>query len=308
VLMQYSNCTMTDLYEYLGLPALKSFVKFDSKERAGFTDVFQMALEYRMEIKLIVCSGTSWLTDGPAGYAESMQVWHDWSQAHVFAMVNKGEKGKSLIRCILFPQPMLPYIKPAVDAGKERLMLQQHSFEATNVARMLVGANCHKSVNTVQSETDLIGMETLERSVNDNFFDVVPFSFKPTIKNTSNPVHDRMPVKLRLTGRSSWLTEDRSDEKQCLTVKFLTNWCEAILSDLQVFGGGYSNNPVELLRARATLPNILVAEGSWNDQVEVVRKNLGMLNAFCIHPSSHADTHMDTAIAVAEHKLTCYNR
>ena len=73
-----------------------------------------------------------------------------------------------------------------------------------------------------------------------------------------------------------------------------------------MIGGGYSNNPTELLRTRAQLPNILVPEGSWNDQVEVVRKNLGMVNAFCIHPSSHADTMMDTAIAVAEHKLTCY--
>ena len=54
VSMRYSNSTMTDLYEYLGLPALKSFARFDSKERAGFTDVFQMALNERMEIKLIV--------------------------------------------------------------------------------------------------------------------------------------------------------------------------------------------------------------------------------------------------------------
>ena len=98
-------------------------------------------------------------------------------------MGKKGDKANSYIRCILFPQPMLPYIKPAVDEGKEKIMLQQHCFEATNAARMLVGANCHKSVNTVQSETDLIGMETLERSVHDNFFDTVPYSFKPTIKN-----------------------------------------------------------------------------------------------------------------------------
>jgi hypothetical protein len=308
VSMRYSNCTMTDLYEYLALPALKSFAKFDSKERAGFTDVFQTALAYRLEIKLIVASGTSWLSDGPAGYTESMQVWHDWSQAHVFAMVDRGEKGKSLVRCILFPQPMLPYIKPAVDAGNERKMLQQHSFEATNVARMLVGANCHKSVNTVQSETDLIGLESLERSVDDNFFDVVPYSFRANLKNTSNPAHDRMPVKLRLTGHSSWPTSDRSDDRQCLTVKFLTEWCEAILADLQVFGGGYSRDPEELLRARATLPNILVAEGSWDAQVEVERKKLGMLNAFCIHQTAHADTHMDTAVAIAEHKLTCFEQ
>ena len=53
VSMRYSNCTMTDLYEYLGLPALKSFVKFDSKERAGFTDVFQMALHCKKLPKYI---------------------------------------------------------------------------------------------------------------------------------------------------------------------------------------------------------------------------------------------------------------
>ena len=81
-----------------------------------------------------------------------------------------------------------------------------------------------------------------------------------------------------------------------------------IFADLQVFGGGYSRDPEELLRARATLPNILVAEGSWDAQVEVERKKLGMLNAFCIHQTAHADTHMDTAVAIAEHKLTCFEQ
>ena len=37
VSMRYSNTTLTDLYEYLGLPALKSFARFNSKERNGFT-------------------------------------------------------------------------------------------------------------------------------------------------------------------------------------------------------------------------------------------------------------------------------
>ena len=90
VSMRNSNTTLTDLYEYLSLPALKSFARFNSKERNGFTDVLQIALHERMEVKLIVGSGTSWLTDGPAGYAEGMQVWYDWSQAHFFIM---GEEG-----------------------------------------------------------------------------------------------------------------------------------------------------------------------------------------------------------------------
>ena len=55
---------------------------------------------------------------------------------------------------------MVPYIKPAIDEGKEKLMLTQNSFEATNAARIMVGANCHKSVNCTQSETDLVGMDS----------------------------------------------------------------------------------------------------------------------------------------------------
>ena len=115
-----------------------------------------------------------------------------------------------------------------------------------------------------------------------------------------------MPVRVRLTGKVSWLSKERSDEKQCLSVKFLIGWCEAVLTDLKAFGGGYTNTTAQLLRMRAQHPNILVPESSWNDQVGVVRHSMGCVNAFCIHPSTQTDTHMDTAIAVAEHKLDSY--
>ena len=58
---------------YLMLPSLKSM----AEERKGFTDVLQLALHERMEIKLVIGSGTSWLTDGAAGYADSLQVIYD---------------------------------------------------------------------------------------------------------------------------------------------------------------------------------------------------------------------------------------
>ena len=69
---------------------------------------------------------------------------------------------------------------------------------------------------------DLIGMDTVERSVNTvKYFDTVPYSFKPQLKNSGNPVHDRMPVRFRLSGNVSWLARYRSDEEQRLTAKFL---------------------------------------------------------------------------------------
>ena len=120
------------------------------------------------------------MTDGPSGYVDSMQQIYDWAQAHFFRMGQKGREARSLITCVLFPQPMLPFIKLATEEGKEKIMMTQNSFEATNCARMMVGATCHKSVRSAQSETDLIGMDTVDRSVHDRFFD---------LKNSGNPVH-----------------------------------------------------------------------------------------------------------------------
>ena len=62
------------------------------------------------------------------------------SQAHFFKMGLKGKEAKSHITCVLFPQPLLPFIRLAMEAGKEKLMMTQNSFEATNCARMMVGA------------------------------------------------------------------------------------------------------------------------------------------------------------------------
>ena len=95
---------------------------FNSK--GGFTDILQAALNDRMEIKLVIASGTSWLTDGPSGYVDSMQVIYDWAQAHFFKMGLKGKEAKSYITCVLFPQPLLPFIRLAVEEGKEKLMMK----------------------------------------------------------------------------------------------------------------------------------------------------------------------------------------
>jgi hypothetical protein len=113
-------------------------------------------------------------------------------------------------------------------------------------------------------------METLDCSVHDRFFNAVPFSFKPQLESGGNRAHDRMPVKLRLFEKSSWLSQERSDGDQRLTVKFLLAWSFAMFKDLKPFGRGNANTKDQLLKMRALHPNILVPEGSWNDQVETV--------------------------------------
>ena len=140
------------------LPSLRNFGEFQSKARGGFTDILQAALKDRLEIKLAVASGTSWLRDGPSGYVDSMQVIYEWAQAHFFKCGLKGKEARSYITyCVLFPQTLLPFIRLASEEGQQKLMMTQNSFEATNLPRMHVGATCHKTVRCVQYETDLGG-------------------------------------------------------------------------------------------------------------------------------------------------------
>ena len=305
VVMRYSNTTLSEHHEYMMLPMLKHHVEFQSKDRNGFTEVMQMALHEGLEITLAVCSGTSWLTDGPAGYAESLQVIYDWSQSYTFKMHQRGEKARSLITCVLFPQPMLPFIKMNEGENQVRQQLNQNSFEMTNLARIMIGASSHSSVRSGQSETDLVGMVELERSVNDVYFASVPYSFRSQIKSGGNPCHDKMSVKMRLSEKVNWLSQDRSDSEQRLTLKFLLNWCSALMTDFRAYGQGSNHTRQQLLAMRAMNPNILVDEQKWDEQVEAQRVTEGGAVAYCGHPTVHPETHCDTVPSMAVHKETC---
>ena len=308
VVCRYSNTTLGELHEFFMMPLIKSPNNIQSKDKGGFTVVIKKAVELKLKITLIISSGTSWLQDGPGGYVDAMQVIYDWSQAFAFKINLRDKKPVSLFSTILFPQPMIPYIKPFEDGVQTRTFLTQHKVEATFLARMYVGANCHRSTRSGQSETDLICMDTIDRNSNDILFDALPFSIRPMLKSGTNPVHDRMPVKLRLKPAMNWLTPDRSDENQRLTLKFLVDWTEALIADL-CHHASYSEvvTRKELLASRALHNNVLVSEKSWNDQVEALRESDKGVEAFCVHPSVHATTARGSVRAMLKHKAECWN-
>ena len=92
VVIRYSNTTLTDLYEYHDIICchFSDSGEFQSKERRGFSDILQAALRERLEIKLGIASGISWLNDGPSGYVDSMQVIYDF-----FKFGLKGKEARS---------------------------------------------------------------------------------------------------------------------------------------------------------------------------------------------------------------------
>ena len=132
-------------------------------------------------------------------------------------------------------------------------------------------------------------MNTVDRPVNNRLFDALAYTFKPNLKNSGNPMHDRMPVKVRLNGSVSWLAENRSDENQKLTAKILIEWSEALLKDLKRLSPyGQTRTARELLNMRAVHHNILVNERSWDNQIELIRASTNNPFAHCILPTVHA--------------------
>ena len=128
------------------------------------------------------------------------------------------------------------------------------------------------------------------------------------LKNGTNPVHDRMPVKLRLKQVMNWMTPDRSDGDQRLTVKFLVDWTQALLTDLATHAS-YSEHVTrgDLLMGRAQFHNVLVDEQSWDAQIEAQRAADKGLRAYCVHPSVHADTMEGTVKSMTKHKAECWS-
>jgi hypothetical protein len=144
-------------------------------------------------------------------------------------------------------------------------------------------------------------METVDRSLHDKLFDAVPFTFKPNLKKTGNPLYDRMPIKLRLQGKVNWLSKDRSVSEQRPSVKILVEWAEAFLQDLKVTSPDqttiYSR---ELLNISTIHHNILVSDN------QAIRATHGSPLSYCVQPWVHADMYKDTVLTMVSHKATCW--
>ena len=91
-----------------------------------------------------------------------------------------------------------------------------------------------------------------------------------------------------------------------MTANVLIEWSEALLKGLKRLATvGQSSTHRELLRMRAVHHNILVAESSWDAQIEQIRATTDSPFSYCIHHTVHADAYKDTVNTVAEHKIAC---
>ena len=107
----------------------------------------------------------------------------------------------------------------------------QHQFEAGNLARISCASASSNFTNISKSETDLVGMTSVERSKTDTGYNAFSHYFLGKVRQGGNPQFASAPAHLRLGSQVNWTSEDRSDEYQVLNPGFVMNWSEAVTKD-----------------------------------------------------------------------------
>ena len=140
-----------------------------------------------LNISLAILSGTSLLTVGPAGYTEAMNSIFQITQSRVSKTNPDDHKERSKIIYVSCPQPAIPNVENITDENKQERMCIQHQFEASNLARIHCTSASSSFTNITRSETDLVGMASLERSQTDSGHSAHAHYFLGKVRQGGNP-------------------------------------------------------------------------------------------------------------------------
>ena len=74
IVVRYSNATLEDIIEYLLMPLVRDGLINIILDAKGFIDIVKIAIQKKLDMHIEICSMTSLLMAGPAGYTASMTV------------------------------------------------------------------------------------------------------------------------------------------------------------------------------------------------------------------------------------------
>ena len=113
-------------------------------------------------------------------------------------MYKRQPKARSQITNVTFPQPAIPHVEYITDLKKQERMSIQHQFEASNLARIHCVSASSNFTNISRSETDLVGMASVERSKTDTGYNAFSHYFLGKVRQGGNPQFASAPAHLRL--------------------------------------------------------------------------------------------------------------
>lgn len=203
--VRMSNMSMMDL----GLHTVWSIVNEWSKhpkksavsaDQFGALTLLQIAFERRTRITLFFASGSGLTLEGAQGQTYAM--------ARILQMCNaiQFEEGDiSLIRHVIFPQPLIPSLEKPNPAKARSYNIPKYELEAANAASRLLCLNsssADKKLGTFISSTETVGLD-------DNLTCTDPISWPRVFKHGSRHGCPCTPVV------TQYLASTNSTSRQC---------------------------------------------------------------------------------------------
>ena len=182
-----------------------------------------------------------------------------------------------------FPQPAIPHVEYISDLNKQERMCIQHQYEACNLARIHCTSASSSFTNITRSETDFVGMASLERSKTDSSHSAHAHYFLGKMRQGGNPQYAAAPAHLRLGGQVNWTSDDRSNENQTLNPGFAMEWSLAMLKDWismnPVLRVGPQPSWTDMVMTRGRQPNIIMGTKEFDTKLSESRNLEGSASA-----------------------------
>ena len=116
----------------------------------------------------------------------------------MFKLNQDDPKAKFQFTHVSFPQPATPHVDYKTGPTKIERMSIQHQYESANLARIHCSSASSGFTCIKRSETDLVGMSSIERNKSDTGYNSHAHYFLGKVRQGANPLYATEPLPLRL--------------------------------------------------------------------------------------------------------------
>ena len=267
-------------------------------EKMGISQILLDAHEADMKVILSISSGTSFFKDGPGAYVKTAQ--------NLIALL--GQLNYTNIKQVLFPTPLIPYVKePNKDDGTSA-KISKLTLEATILAKLIAVNNKYEGTPTFRTaKADQFMIDTKLRP--ESYQELAGCLKFSTIRRLGSREGNSNPANIVLEPMSyRWPAKERS-RKNHLTFEALAGYAHAIFLDMAAASANadLTNYPVpenldHFKLIRRCRPNMLMPPKLWT---ELVNKSMG--SVICVNPTVHTDSpSFNTEADLKDHGRKCY--
>lgn len=223
---RFCNLSLPNLYRHVLFPILKAKGSAVSNDRHGATDLIQHCMSRCFPVTLMMCSGTSLIKDGPAGYTQTMQ---EILYMTCDRTLSKDER-ESMIKFVIFPAPLIPAVSPYKPTDSETNRLSKYKIEATNMGRVACLRASEFKIMFI-SNTEFIQNRVIKLTSQSPLRVALEYSFLCGLKAYPNNKISMEMKTLKLSDTVILPKQSRSTEEGALKPAVLAEYSKAVHED-----------------------------------------------------------------------------